>query len=475
MRIGLWLSCLYLFTVYLRPQELYPGLQQIPGLMDWLAALAMGATLLDVLIGRRPSLRQPQVYLLAFFILWAGFSVAVTSLWLGGAWEAFHALSINAFVFFVVALHGSERSRLDALRRTLIAALLVTVALGLRAYYLGPRQAEFVLFELVPEARPGEQSAAASLVSRLTEGLTGRGQVAPAPPPEDADDPDEAGETPAARPTRPRLRALGLLNDPNDLAQTLVAAIPLVFLAWRPGNRLRNFAFALVPTAAMLWAVVLTRSRGGLVALFALAWFAFALRAGPRWERRLRWLGAAGLFVLMVLFFRLGAADESAMGRLDAWSEGLQMVKRSPVWGVGYGSFADVNGLVAHNSFVHCFGELGLVGYFVWLGAIIGTFRDLRLVRTAPSSRKELSEDVRWAAAAELSLFAFLAAGLFLSRTYSVSLFLFIGLGSATAAVTAGQRPDGAYHARLTELLGRTGALVVLSVALTYVVVVLAR
>lgn len=478
MRIGLWLSCLYLFTVYLRPQELYPGLQQIPGLMDWLAALAMGATLLDVLIGRRPSLRQPQVFLLAFFILWAGFSVAVTSLWLGGAWEAFHALSINAFVFFVVALHGSERSRLDALRRTLIAALLVTVALGLRAYYLGPRQAEFVLFELVPEARPGEQGAAASLVSRLTERLTGRGQVAPAPPPEDADDPDEASETPAARPTRPRLRALGLLNDPNDLAQTLVAAIPLVFLAWRPGHRLRNFAFALVPTAAMLWAIVLTRSRGGLVALFALAWFGLALRAGPTWERRLRWLGAAGLFVLMVLFFRLGAADESAMGRLDAWSEGLQMLKSSPVWGVGYASFADINGLVAHNSFVHCFGELGLVGYFAWLGAIVASFWYLERVRTTEAGGRGMgsSELARWAAAAELSLVAFLAGALFLSRTYSISLFLMCGFATAVAG-TAMSTTDarGRFTFPVWHFLIRTGGLVVLSIILTYAVVLLAR
>ena len=35
------------------------------------------------------------------------------------------------------------------------------------------------------------------------------------------------------------------------------------------------------------------------------------------------------------------------------------MLKFSPLWGVGYGSFADVHELVAHNSFVHCFAELG--------------------------------------------------------------------------------------------------------------------
>jgi O-antigen ligase len=476
MRVGLWLSCVYLFAVYFRPQELYPELQQIPGLMDWLAALAVVGTLLDVLIGGRPSLRQPQVYLLAFFMMWVGFSVAITSLWLGGAWEAFHDLSINAFVFFVVILHGSERSRLEALRRTLIAALLVTVVLGFRAYYLGPRQAEFVMFERLPEGRQGERGAVASLVSRVTEKLTGRGQVTAAPAPEDADAVPEGDEVAAARPTVPRLRALGLLNDPNDLAQTLIAAIPLVFLAWRPGRWLRNFVFALVPTAAMLWAAVLTRSRGGFVALFALAWFAFALRAGPRWERGLRWLGAAGLFLLMVLFFRLGAADESAMGRLDAWSEGLQMLKSSPAWGVGYGSFADINGLVAHNSFVHCFGELGLVGYFAWLGAIVASFWYLERARNTEVVSERPTELARWAAAAELSLVAFLAGALFLSRTYSVSLFLLIGLATAVAGVAARttDTPD-AYRLQTWRLLLRTGGLILLSIVLVYAVVVLAR
>ena len=76
MRLGLWLSCIYLFAVYFRPQELYPALQQIPNLMDILGGLAVLATLLDVLAGARPRLKQPQVWLLTLFVLWAAFSVA---------------------------------------------------------------------------------------------------------------------------------------------------------------------------------------------------------------------------------------------------------------------------------------------------------------------------------------------------------------------------------------------------------------
>ena len=179
MRLGLWLSCVYLFAVYFRPQELYPELQ-FPNQMDILGGLAVAATLLDVLTGKRPRLRQPQVWLLAFFVLWAAFSVAAASRWLGGAWIAFQDLSVNVFVFFIVVLHGAELSRVAAMRRAVIAALLVTVGFGLRAYYLGPRQAEFVLLERLPEGRGGEAGAAPSAVSSLTARLTGRGSQAAA-------------------------------------------------------------------------------------------------------------------------------------------------------------------------------------------------------------------------------------------------------------------------------------------------------
>ena len=274
----------------------------------------------------------------------------------------------------------------------------------------------------------------------------------------------------------PRLRALGLLNDPNDLAQTLVAALPLVFLAWRRHRPFGNVLFVLLPAAAMLWAVVLTRSRGGLVALAALLWFTFALRAGPRWSRALRWAGFVGLFLVLILFFRLGGADESAMGRLEAWSEGLQMLKYSPLWGVGFGSFADVHRIVAHNSFVHCYGELGLVGYFAWLGAILATFWYLERISATEAGPEGPPELARWARALSLSLVAFLAGALFLSRTYSVSLFLLVGLGTALAgvALNTSEEPES-YAFPMPGFVLRTGVLVVVSIILTYVVVVLGR
>jgi hypothetical protein len=66
-----------------------------------------------------------------------------------------------------------------------------------------------------------------------------------------------------------RIRGAGFLSDPNDLAQILLIALPLSFIAWRRGRVVANFFVVLVPAALLLWTTYLTHSRGGLIALAA--------------------------------------------------------------------------------------------------------------------------------------------------------------------------------------------------------------
>jgi putative inorganic carbon (HCO3(-)) transporter len=138
----------------------------------------------------------------------------------------------------------------------------------------------------------------------------------------------------------------------------------------------------------------------------------------------------------MVFLFKYALSDESAMGRIEAWSAGLQMLKASPVWGVGSGFFIDHHPRVAHNSFVQCFAETGLVGYFLWLSLVV-----LSLTLMSQLAESSPDEDwVRWARAVQLSLLGFLVGALFLSRTTSPLLFLLTGL---SAAVASAARLDG--------------------------------
>jgi len=471
MSFGLVFTCLYLIATFVRPQELF---LQLAGhnIMDWLGGLALGATLLDVLTGARPSLRQVQTILLTFFVFWSAFSIAAAWRWLGGAVLALQALSVDVFIFVLVALNAQRIGKLDAIRYVTIAAVLVTVAVGLHAYYRGPTESRFVMTQ---RARAAESQGGA--LSRMGAVFMGRtaGSVADseetggggAPSDEDAGD----GERAAAGPQVRRLRALGFLNDPNDFAQALVALLPIAFLAWRPRSPFRILLLVLMPTAVLLWAVWLTRSRGGLIALVGLCWFAVSERLTPRWASLMRWVGIAGLLIVLIVFFRSGA-DGSAMGRLEAWSAGLQMLKGSPVWGVGFGTFGEEHELVAHNSFVHCFAELGLVGYFLWLGGIVATLWSLDRIRQSPDVDPNAR---RWATALRASLVAFLIGALFLSRTYSVTLYFLLGLATALAAGVSTARSPSGFSMPLVKVAVRTASVLVVSILLTYLVILVGR
>jgi hypothetical protein len=211
-----------------------------------------------------------------------------------------------------------------------------------------------------------------------------------------------------------RIRGTGIFNDPNDLAYALAIAVPLGLqyaLGSSTGNMLRFLSMTIV--AANVLAVLLTRSRGGLLGLGVgvLTWL---------WCTGLRKTAVATLFIAMIAFgaaasgrmANLSASEESAQGRIEAWSAGLTMFKSQPVFGVGFGAYTDHHNLVAHNSFVHVLGELGFVGAFCLVGLALSTVITLQ--------RADRSMAAAWWGAT--------AAGfccvMFLSRQYSVPLFV---------------------------------------------------
>jgi hypothetical protein len=453
--MSLLFAAIYLAALLIRPQELFWALAPY-NVMDILAGLAIGAAVLDILaFGSRPSLRQPQVVLLVTFVFWAAFSVAAAQQWFGGAWRAFEKLNIAIFAFLILVLGGTSLRRLTWLRRVMLTSMTLVLLLGAKSYFYGGRWAEsFVLVQ---------------------RGYGLDGQRVDRPPQGGTAAPDETqGASPLdwlsgkGRPTR--LRAMGFLSDPNDLAQMLIALIPLAALNWRSGRYFRNAVIAGVPIAFFLFGIWLTRSRGGLVALVAMIAFALVLRFGGRAKQFLNVTIWAGLLLFLVLYFRMEMADGSALGRREAWSVGLGMLKESPVWGAGFGAFADAD-RVAHNSFVHCFGELGLVGYWLWLTALLVTLRQLRELGALEAHRGKDSESLaRWATALQLSLLSFLVSSLFLSRTYSPTLFILLGLPTALAGISRrrGIR-SGPRHLLFFAL--QTAAFSVGTVLLSYVLV----
>ena len=72
-----------------------------------------------------------------------------------------------------------------------------------------------------------------------------------------------------------------------------------------------------------------------------------------------------------------------------------------------------------------------MVGYVLWLGVLLLTLDDLRLIHA--STNEEAAELRKWSRAIQVSLIGFLVGSIFLSRAWDVQLFILIGLGTAIA------------------------------------------
>lgn len=228
----------------------------------------------------------------------------------------------------------------------------------------------------------------------------------------------------------------GVFGDPNDLATVIVVGLALTLARLsgaRPSARLGHGLLA----GVLIWGVFLTRSRGGLLALL----FVLCGTALLCYPRRGVAVGLAALVAVAVLAAGSGrmrnfdSRDPSANVRLWCWSNGLVQVKSHPIWGVGYGRFQEVsNGRAAHNSFVLCFTEVGLLGYFFWMGALYYCFRRPdRPPGRAPDQRA--TADLR---GARLALGGYLVGAFWLSHTYLPTLYLAMCLPIAQQIATTG-------------------------------------
>src|SRR5262249_17273107 len=118
-----------------------------------------------------------------------------------------------------------------------------------------------------------------------------------------------------------RLRATGIYNDPNDLC--LILAVGILLCLYQLTDRIapRGRFVWVAPLLVFGYAVVLTKSRGGFLALFAgltvLVWVRFG------WRKAL----GAGVALLPVLFLlaserqgRLSTGEGTSQQRIRIWS-----------------------------------------------------------------------------------------------------------------------------------------------------------
>lgn len=255
-----------------------------------------------------------------------------------------------------------------------------------------------------------------------------------------------------------QLQGSGIFGDPNDLSLILVAGmgIALYLITDRKAGLVR-FAWV-APLALFGHVLTLTYSRGGLVALLTGVLVLATARLGAK---RAAAVGAVVLPLLLLLIggrqANLDTSSGSGQSRIQLWAASLVVFRQEPVFGVGQGLLSEVIGQESHNSFVHCFPDIGFLGGTLFLGVYVNAFRGLARVKRGPEAVAD--PELRRLHPYLTAVLGAYAAGMFsVSRSYIVPTYLFPGLAVAycrlaTAGWTAPpERFDGRHALRLAGI-----------------------
>ena len=331
--MGFALTVAYIVLTIISPEQFGPEWARYHAL-QYLAGIIIAISLPSILSEQCLKSSIQTFLLLGLFVAIALSEVA--NGWFGGILVSWQMFLPSAAIFFFVVANVTTIRRLKIVTLAAIASCMVLVIEALCGYYGAYRGEMFVLHDHLYSHD--------KIVGDIF-----------------------------------RLRGVGFLNDPNDLAQILLIALPLLFITWQRRRFVYNSLFVLVPACVFLWAMYLTHSRGALIGLAVLALMAARERLGATTSAVL----TGGLVLgLMALDFTGGRGISASEGadRLEAWASGLELFKSAPIFGVGFENFTDLNGITAHNSFVLSLAELGLVGSTIWVALLVTTTMSLNSI-----------------------------------------------------------------------------------------------
>lgn len=193
--------------------------------------------------------------------------------------------------------------------------------------------------------------------------------------------------------------AQSLFGQSNALAGTMVCVLPYIYYMFLGDKSRVTRVLMVAVTPILLWNIILTGSRGGMLGVAILAILIM-------WNSRRRYSGLAVVIVFFITAWavmpdqyreRLESSTDftsgtgaavSAKSRIEGLTKGMRMVVDRPILGYGIGNYKTASATVygggwrqAHNLLGQILGELGFLGlaaFIIWMTIL---FRSLARIR----------------------------------------------------------------------------------------------
>ncbi len=402
---------IYIAIVFIRPQGF------VPAVLHWpLVPVSLIVSFLLWTVSKNKVLDAPQFVLLALLFLFAPLTVAAAGAGMSLALDSLIELVPLYLTFLLIASTALSHKRMHTMMWLVLGGAVLMSLHGIQQIY---------------------------------SGIGWTGETA------------EGG----------RIRYIDIFNDPNDVGLSLVVAVPMTAYLLHYYKRPLVKILLLFCLGVILYGIKLTDSRGTILALGAILGMYSWRKFGIFKTLIIGVIAVPLLFLANTRLDTISPGEESAYGRIDAWYEGIHMLLNSPVTGVGSRLFVEHHSRTAHNSYILVLAELGIPGYFLWFSFFGTCFMmmyilqkkikpkkppawqflvDERLRGTIkplpsppPQEKSQVDpQDQAIARALLLSFVGFATAVFFLSRSYSMQLFILCGMAVAHFQGTRLRTPD---------------------------------
>lgn len=194
-----------------------------------------------------------------------------------------------------------------------------------------------------------------------------------------------------------KVRVAGLSKNANSFAFQMLTVIFAVFYLWRQKyNHFIRFLMWIILFVSAI-GIIYSGSRNGFLCLFVFIfwWYLFCkqkkLPKHPIFAYAIliaifiiAYLSISSLLENTLIWQRVSTLDDnSSQTRFFLYREGIEMIIKNPVFGIGLNNFSEVSktGLYSHSDYIEVAANTGIIGFILYFSIYLILWRRLERIR----------------------------------------------------------------------------------------------